>query len=58
MCLSQGRSTSPLNLPTGCRFYSRCPHAMPKCAETEPPAVEVAPGHEAACFLYEPGGRT
>jgi oligopeptide/dipeptide ABC transporter ATP-binding protein len=52
-----GTVPSPLNLPPGCRFCNRCPHAMPKCAETEPPAVEVGPGHEAACFLHGPGGR-
>jgi oligopeptide/dipeptide ABC transporter ATP-binding protein len=49
-----GTVPSPMNLPAGCRFCSRCPHAMPICAEAEPPMREVAPGHQAACFLYEP----
>ncbi len=44
---------SPLNIPTGCRFHPRCPHAMPKCAETEPIPIEVGSGHRVACFLYE-----
>jgi oligopeptide/dipeptide ABC transporter ATP-binding protein len=53
-----GTVPSPLNLPAGCRFCSRCPHAMPICAEAEPPALEVAPGHHVACFLYEAGARS
>ena len=52
-----GTVPSPMNLPAGCRFCNRCPHAMPICAEAEPPMLEVAPGHHAACFLYEPGTR-
>jgi oligopeptide/dipeptide ABC transporter ATP-binding protein len=52
-----GMVPSPMDLPAGCRFCSRCPHAMPICAEAEPPMLEVAPGHHAACFLYEPGAR-
>ena len=51
-----GTVPSPLNLPTGCRFASRCPHAMPVCAQAEPPMLEIAPGHQVACFLYEAGG--
>jgi oligopeptide/dipeptide ABC transporter ATP-binding protein len=49
-----GMVPSPLNLPTGCRFYARCAHAMPICAETEPAMRQAASGHEVACFLYEP----
>ena len=40
---------------TGCRFYPRCPKRMDRCLEAQPPlfAVDV-PGHQAACYLYEP----
>ena len=39
--------------PPGCRFAPRCEFARPAC-RTRPPAVETAPGHRAACVLYEP----
>ena len=37
--------------PSGCRFHTRCPHAMPLCAELEPAMRPAGPGHEAACHL-------
>jgi oligopeptide/dipeptide ABC transporter ATP-binding protein len=39
------------NPPSGCRFRDRCPQAMPRCADEEPPLREVAPQHKAACHL-------
>jgi len=39
-------------LDQGCRFRSRCPRAMPACADT-PPSVETGPDHHALCWLYE-----
>ena len=39
---------------SGCIFVDRCPRALPECA-ADPPVVEVAPGHRAACVL---AGRT
>jgi oligopeptide/dipeptide ABC transporter ATP-binding protein len=45
-----GEPPDPANLPTGCRFRSRCPIAMPRCAETEPVLAEVGSGHRAACW--------
>jgi peptide/nickel transport system ATP-binding protein len=44
-----GNPPGLLNPPTGCRFRDRCPLAFEKCVE-EPPFVEVAPGHEVACW--------
>jgi len=42
--------------PTGCRFHPRCPFVMPVCSVEEPRMREVEPGHEVACWLYEPEG--
>jgi peptide/nickel transport system ATP-binding protein len=35
----------------GCRFRSRCPHAMAVCA-TAPPQAETGPEHQARCWLH------
>ena len=42
-------------LPSGCRFQNRCPHAMPRCAEKQPPAFEVGIDHFSCCFLHDSG---
>lgn len=49
-----GEPPSLINLPTGCRFEPRCPHAMPKCREREPPLV-LRDDELVACYLYEQG---
>lgn len=39
---------------SGCRFYPRCPHGMPRCLEKQPPLYQVGEGdHEASCYLYD-----
>ncbi|SDO84689.1 peptide/nickel transport system ATP-binding protein [Nakamurella panacisegetis] len=37
------------NVPTGCPFHPRCPHAEPGCSLDRPELVTVAPGHLLAC---------
>jgi oligopeptide/dipeptide ABC transporter ATP-binding protein len=49
--LLHGELPSPLAIPRGCRFASRCPHRFDRCEE-EPGLVEVEPGHRVACHLY------
>jgi oligopeptide/dipeptide ABC transporter ATP-binding protein len=47
-----GEVPSPLNPPPGCRFHPRCPFVMEVCPRMEPPLIEIAPGHFAACHLH------
>ncbi|MEK8049989.1 ABC transporter ATP-binding protein [Ideonella sp. DXS22W] len=42
-----------INPPPGCRFASRCKHAVPSCSAGTPELREVSPGHKVACFLAE-----
>jgi oligopeptide/dipeptide ABC transporter ATP-binding protein len=52
----RGEIPSPINLPPGCGFASRCPVAIPACRESRPPLEPVAPGHSAACLRVADGG--
>lgn len=46
-----GELPSPLDVPEGCRFHTRCPQACEGCKAEIPPLREVSPGHFVACGL-------
>ena len=45
----QGDLPSPINLPSGCVFHTRCFRAQDRCGVEAPLLVEYAPGHQVAC---------
>ncbi len=50
--LLKGDIPSPANPPKGCKFHTRCPHAMEICKHIAPAYKEYEPGHFTACHLY------
>ncbi|MGQ9510285.1 MAG: oligopeptide/dipeptide ABC transporter ATP-binding protein, partial [Thermodesulfobacteriota bacterium] len=40
-------------LPRGCKFQDRCSRVFKKCKEELPVLVEIEPGHQVRCWLYE-----
>ena len=53
--LGRGAPPSAVTPPSGCRFRTRCPHAMEICAERTPPAFPAGAGHASACWLLDSG---
>ena len=47
----EGEPPSPVDMPSGCRFRTRCPLAFARCKNEQPELREVWPGHLAACHL-------
>ena len=48
----EGDPPSPRNLPSGCAFRTRCPHATSVCAGTVPPLEPAGSGHDVACLRW------
>ncbi|MFI6704607.1 ABC transporter ATP-binding protein [Streptomyces sp. NPDC050509] len=51
--LLKGDVPSPISPPSGCRFHTRCWKATEVCKTTEPPLIQLGPGHQAACHHPE-----
>jgi oligopeptide transport system ATP-binding protein len=47
-----GETPSALRPPPGCRFHTRCPHAMEICKSVDPPMRTMADGRAVACHLH------
>ncbi|MDE7320460.1 MAG: ABC transporter ATP-binding protein [Lachnospiraceae bacterium] len=43
---------SPLDVPPGCPFQTRCEHCMERCRQVRPGLTELKPGHEVACHMF------
>jgi len=48
----KGEVPSPMRVPSGCRFHTRCPAAMDKCRTQDPAMSQHGEGHAVACHLY------
>lgn len=48
----KGLMPDPANLPDGCVFAPRCPHAMEKCLKGNIHTEEIEPGHLVKCVKY------
>ncbi len=50
----QGDLPSAVNIPSGCRFHTRCPLAQDLCRQVEPPLEDkTGSGHLAACHYSD-----
>lgn len=45
----KGELPSPMNIPEGCRFVTRCPYATEACKNGAPKLQEISKGHSVAC---------
>jgi oligopeptide transport system ATP-binding protein len=50
--LLEGEIPSPINLPPGCRFFSRCSYRMKNCGEAAPEFKNLGGGHWVSCHRY------
>ncbi len=48
-----GRVPALAELPAGCAFAARCPHATPECARLRPGLAPLRPAHQVACLVAQ-----
>jgi oligopeptide transport system ATP-binding protein len=48
----KGEIPSSINVPTGCRFHTRCPCKEKICVEQEPQIKEISKDHFIACHMF------
>lgn len=48
--LLEGDVPSPVHIPSGCRFHTRCPEKIQKCTEVIPPLEDFGNSHLVACI--------
>lgn len=53
----KGLMPDPSNLPEGCAFAERCPHATNACRNKQPGELGVETGHFVRCLMYEKEGQ-
>jgi peptide/nickel transport system ATP-binding protein len=53
--ISTGEIPSPVDIPPGCSFNTRCPMKMDICTVVDPAMVETARGHTVRCHLFPQG---
>lgn len=51
--ISTGEIPSPVNIPTGCSFHTRCSYVMDVCRKVDPAMVQTGVGHRVRCHLFE-----
>lgn len=49
----EGEIPSPTNPPSGCKFHTRCPHAIDICKQKEPALEHMGTEHEVACHRWQ-----
>ena len=50
---SEGEIPSPVNVPKGCSFHTRCPLKQEICTVEDPVMREIEPGHFVRCHLCQ-----